>query len=336
MRPLALGELSQLARDLSGLLRLGYPAVEAVQKLAPGQLPSLSILLQRVAGELQKGESLAGTLQKEPTVLPLFVRMVDAAEKGEELPQGLERAALVMDEWAARRSRCFLATLYPALVFTIVMFLIWIVCVAGGGLIFSLFSNMSINLPFPTRALMWLSRVATNPLVLLPFFGSLVFLWVLVSGRAGWGLSVYRVPLFGAWMLRQEAVIYLKTMAHLVALGTPLVEAARLAVDTCGTPLRGRLLPVAGRLESGDKLSTALRHTGVFPELGLWAIERREATESPRLLEISDLLDRELEISLDRAVVSFEPMVFLGLLFAIGFFIVAVFVPLYRLIGDLG
>lgn len=336
MSALALGDLSQLARDLAGLLRLGYPTVEAAQKIAPAQHPALTAILQRTVADLQRGECLADSLRKEPAILPLFVRMVDAAEKSEALPDGLERAAFVMDDLAARRSRCLLAALYPAIVFTIVMVLLWLACVAGGSLFANMFQSMNLPLPATTRLLLWLSKAGGNPLGVVIFFTPLVLIWVAVLGRAGWGLSVYRVPLIGAWMLRQEAVIYLKTVAHLVELGTPLVEATRLAIDCCGAPLRQRLEPVSGRLEAGDKLSTALAPARVIPELGLWAIERREVTESLRLLEIAEMMDRELEVAMDRAMVLFEPMIFLGLLVFISFFILSVFVPLYQLIGNLG
>lgn len=331
-----LTDLSQLARDLAGLLRLGYPTVEAVQKIVPAQGSSLKAILERSVTAQQKGESLAASLQNETAVLPLFVRLLETAEKSEALPEGLDRTASVMDDLAERRSRCFLAVLYPSLVFTVVMLLLWLVCVAGGSLMLSLFENMSLALPWPTRLLIWVAAVGSQPLGLLLFFGPLVLLWLIVFGRTGWRWSVYRVPLFGAWLLRQEAVIYLKTVAQLVELGTPLVEATRLAVDTCSPILQGKLQSVSSRLESGDKLSAALASSGVIPELGVWAIERREATESLRLLEVGNFLDRELELTMDRGLVLFEPLVFLGLLIVIGFFITAVFLPLYQLIGNLG
>jgi type II secretory pathway component PulF len=335
MTTITLSELSQLARDLAGLLRLGYPTVEAVQKVSASYSPTLGAILERTVLAQQRGESLAASLEKEPAVLPLFVRLLDCAEKSEALPAGLERAAGVMDDLAVRRSRCFLASLYPCLVVTIVMLLLWLICVAGGGMLANLFESMSLALPWPTRLLLALSTVGKHPLGLLVFMAPLVLLWLVVFGRTGWNWSVYRLPLFGPWLLRQEAVIYLKTVGHLVELGTPLVQATKLAVDACSMPLRGRLSEVSSRLEAGDPLSKALTPTGVFPELALWAIERREQTESLRLLSIGDFMDRELELTMERGLVLFEPLVFVGVLFAIGFVVLAVFLPLYQLLGNL-
>ena len=113
-------------------------------------------------------------------------------------------------------------------------------------------------------------------------------------------------------------------------------EATELALDCCSPPLKSRLEVVPKQLESGDKLSQALAKTGVIPELGLWAIERREQTESLRLEEIGALLGRELALNVNRGLVLFEPIIFLGVVVVISLFIGAILVPLYQLLGNLG
>ena len=332
-----LSDLSQFSRDLSGLLQLGYPTVEALQKVKPTQSASLAPILERSVDELQKGRSLTEAFKAEQDLLPLFVRLVESAESSEALPEGLERAAEVIDELAERRNRCFLATLYPAIVFTMILLIMWSVCVAGGSLFGNLFESMSISLPLPTQVLIVVSNFGQHPLGILLFFGGLAAMWYLVLGSSGGPSAlIFRLPLFGSWLLRQEAVLYLKTVGHLMELGAPLTEAAGLSVESCSGSLRAKLSTIPSRLEAGDKFSRALRDTELIPELGLWALERREETESLRLLEIGELLDRELDLSLNRGLVVFEPLIFLGVVFAILFFFLAVFLPLYQLIGNLG
>lgn len=329
-------DLSQFSRDLSGLLNLGYPTVEALQKVKSTQSASLAPILERSAEELQKGKSLTQAFQREQDLLPLFVRLVESAESSEALPEGLERAAEVLEELAERRNRCFLAALYPAIVLTVVLLILWSVAVAGGGLFAGLFESMNLALPLPTRLLIGAAAFGQHPLGIILFFSSLALMWYVVLGQSGGTALLHRIPLLGPWLLRQEAVLYLNTVGHLMELGTPLTEAARLAVDSCSGSLREKLNTIPLRLESGDKFSRALRDTEAIPELGLWAVERREETESLRLLEIGKLLDRELDLSLNRGLVVFEPLVFLGVVMAIIFFVVAVFLPLYQLIGNLG
>lgn len=336
MRAISLDQLSQLARNLAGLLRLGYPPVEAVQKLQRAQSPALAAVLERSVAAQQQGQTLAGSLATESGVLPLFTRLLESAEKAEALPEGLERAANLMDDLAARRSRCFQAALYPLIVLTVMVVFVWAICLGSGRLIEGMYGQVGLELPTSTLLMLRLGEWGSHPLGAMLFFAPLVLLWLVLLGRAGSTWTVYRLPIFGSWLLRQEAVIYLGTMGQLVQLGTPLVEASRLAVEVCSPLLRERLLPVSERLQAGDRLSQALAPAGVVPELGRWAIERRESAESLPLLEICEFLDHELEVGFDRGLVLFEPLIFLAVLGGLVFVISAVFVPLYRLIGNLG
>lgn len=329
-------EQSRFARDLAGLLRIGYPAVEAVEKLQESQGVALRPALQRAVKKMQSGSSFSDSVKDENVFLPVFVRMTATAEDSERLPEGMEGAARVLEDIAARRTRCFLAILYPSLVLTIVSLILWAMCVAGGGLLTNLFENMHLTLPAPTRAFMFLSKVGLHPLGLFLFFGTLALLWYVILGQGKVTWYLYKVPLVGPWLLRQEAVIYLNTTGQLVATGVPLVEATELSLGCCSTQLRLRLENVPKRLQSGDSLSQALSDTRVIPELAIWALERREQTESLRLEEIATLLDRELALNINRGVILFEPFVFFGVALGIFAFITAVFLPLYQLIGNLG
>ncbi len=336
MKRVHLIEQSRFARDLAGLLRIGYPAVEAVEKLEKSRNDSLRPILERAVSKMHAGSSFSESIKDESDLLPLFVRLTSTAEGSERLPEGMERAALVLEDIAGRKTRCFLATLYPSLVFTIVCLIAWAMCVVGSGLFINLFESMNVTLPAPTRALIFMSKLGQSPIGLLLFFGPLACLWYLVLGHGKLNWYLYKIPLLGRWLLRQEAVIYLNTTGQLVAAGLPLTQATELALDCCSPPLKSRLQVVPKQLESGDKLSQALSKTGVIPELGLWAIERREQTESLRLEEIGALLDRELALNVNRGLVLFEPVIFIGVVVVISLFIGAIFVPLYQLLGNLG
>ena len=336
MKRVHLIEQSRFARDLAGLLRIGYPAVEAVEKLEKGRDDSLSPVLQRAVSKMHAGSSFSESIKDESTLLPLFIRLTSTAEESERLPEGMERAALVLEDIAGRKTRCFLATLYPSLVFTIVCLIIWGICVAGAGLFINLFESMNVTLPAPTKVLILLSKLGQSPLGIVLFFGPLALLWYLILGQGKLSWYLYKLPLIGRWLLRQEAVIYLNTTGQLAAAGVPLAQATYLALDCCSPALKLKLEEVPKRLESGDSLSQALAKTGVIPELGIWAIERRELTESLRLEEIGGLLDRELALNVNRGLVLFEPLIFFGVAVVIFMFVTAIFVPLYQLLGNLG
>jgi type IV pilus assembly protein PilC len=327
---------SRFARDLAGLLRLGYPSLEAVEKLKELQPDDMRDALGRSVIKMRAGSSLADSLKDESAFLPLFVRLLATSEASESLPEGSERAATLLEDLSSRKTRCFLAALYPTLVLTIVALIFWALCVAGGDVLSDLLTSLNLTLPPSTRLLMTVSEIGKSPLGLLLFFGSLVLLWLIVLGYGNLSHYLYKFPFIGPWLIRQESVIYLNTLGQLTENGVSLADAAKLALTSCSAPAQAKLLEVPEKLLKGDTLSQALTSTAMIPELAVWAIERREETESLELLEIADMLDRELSLTLDRGLVAFEPLTMLAVAIFLVFFSGAVFLPINQLIGNLG
>ena len=75
MKRVHLIEQSRFARDLAGLLRIGYPAVEAVEKLEKSRDDSLRPVLERAVGKMHAGSSFSESIKDESALLPLFLRL---------------------------------------------------------------------------------------------------------------------------------------------------------------------------------------------------------------------------------------------------------------------
>jgi type II secretory pathway component PulF len=329
-------DTARFARDLSGLLALGYTLEEAVQKTGESQSTTFRSINAKIVEALQKGQTLTESLQPHETQFPLFYRFVESAELSETLPKGLARSAEILEEIAERRQRSFLTTLYPTLVLTFGAIGIWVTLILCGSLLSDLFAGMNLTLPLPTRALLTFFEFLQQPLLSLLYFAPLVLLWMMVLGKtplSGW---LYKLPLFGTWLLRQEAVMYVSTVGHLTSLGTQLTDATRIASQVCSPPVREMLKNVPDRLMAGDLLSQALQETRVVPDLAIWAIERREETEDLRLADVAGLIDRELTLVRSTGLVLFEPFIFLVTALFIVSFVVSVFLPIYQLVGNLG
>lgn len=329
-------DMARFARDLSGLLQLGYTLEEAVSKAAECQTTEVAGMAQTMAGELQKGQTLAAALKPYETKHPLFVRLVSGAEEGERLEDGLKSCAEILEDLADRRLQTFLTVLYPTVVFTLVYAGSAFLIAFGGDLFKELFLSMNISLPPATRVLIGLSDFVSSPLGLIVVLLPLLALWCLVLGKtpiAGW---LYRVPIYGRWLKHQESIMFLSTASQLVEQGTPLSEACDVAATVCARPLQESLGSVSEQLLSGDSLSSALEKGRIVPEMAVWAIAQRENAGTLRLGQIARLLQRELDRATHTGNLIFEPILFLVLFFGIGFFITAIFLPLYQLIGNLG
>lgn len=336
MKSLHSWQISEIARGLSGLLRLGYPLLESVQKVSATQSATSRLALERVTASLRGGDTLGGALGKEPQFPSFFTRIIEVAESSGHLPEGLEQSASLLESISERHRRCRLACLYPACISTALLVLFWGLAALGANVFSGLFNEMHLSLPWPTRVFLAFSSFASGPLGIACLVVIVALLWSVTLGKGPFSFALYRTPLFGDWLKRQDSVIYLSTLTTLTDLGMPLTEACALASQACSPPMRARFEPVAKALESGDTLSLALSRCAVLPDLALWALERGEATGAPNLAALAVLIDRELETTLDQSLVVFEPILFFCLATLIGFVVVSLILPIYQLIGGLG
>jgi len=291
-------------------------------------------MAEAVTAGLQKGETLTAAMKPYQSTFPLFHRLVQSAEEGEMIEDGLLRSAEILEDLAGRRQHMFLTILYPCVVFTLVYAgAVFLLCFSG-GIFKGLFESMHVTLPVVTRLFLMLSGFLSSAAGVIVALLPLALLWCVVLGKtpmAGW---LYKVPIYGGWLKQQESIMFLSTLGQLVEQGTPLLEACRVASTACA-PLVEAKLAVSEKLESGDSLSRALQEGGVVPELATWALAQREDSGNLRLREIARLLQRDLDRSTHTGALFFEPILFFLILMGMGFFLVAVFLPIWNLVGNL-
>lgn len=329
-------DTARFARDLASLLRLGYTTDEAVMKAGECQTQEIAAIAQEAVSGLQKGQTLSQALAGREPSFPLFYRLLCSAEAGEALPQGLTESAELLEDIADRRSQTFLTVLYPAVVFTLIVLGGVFLLLFCGGFFENLFESMGLSLPLPTRMFLLACHVVSNPLGLLLMISPVIGMWIVLLGKSPMSGWLYKLPIYGSWLNLNEAIIFLSVAGQLIDLGAPLVESCDLATTAVAPPVAGRLRAVSERLRTGDKLSQALAASRVIPELGVWAISQRENTENLRLKSVANLLRRELDCSTQTGSVVLEPFLFVFTVIGLSFFVAAVMLPIYQLIGSLG
>ena len=328
MREPRLYEIARFSRELGSLLRLGYPVLEAVELLQDQVSFSLAPAVQR----LREGDTLTRSLQPLTPFDGLYLRLLEAAETGEILPEGLERASEVLEMVAERKAKIFMGLLYPALLVTLTTILALLLCGGLGQFMKNMFETMHVQVPAATRVFFQLSDAAFHPLGLLLYLVPSAALWYFALGKGPVVRWRYKVPLFGDWLRREEAALYLHTLSQLTAVGTPLTEATRLAAQVLSPALRETLQRVPHNLEKGDTLGQALSKQNLLPETTLWALERKEKMGQLELEPLARLVDRDLEISLGTGLIIFEPLALLLLATFMGFLIASVIAPMYSLL----
>lgn len=321
-------ELVSELRTLALLLRQGEAPSRAL-----GRLASRSTAWRPAAEAAERGAALAAALE---SVLPQGLSR--AVGQTPDPPGVLDEVARLVQLTVRRRRKWGSVMAYPLFLLVTLAGLLGFGHFATQPLV-ELYEGMSVRIPPLTRLVIGLMKGVSDPAVMVPVLGFVLLpllgvLWLIF----GWSYSRLLLPLLGQELRHQEAQGFLSWLAFLVQSGAPLPEAVRAAAEGCSArPMKRQMLRCAEELERGAEIEAAVRVLTWFPGLARWLIASSFRTPSPgaALQEASRLLARDSELQLGNsgAVIETVLMLLIGLIVAVA--VLAFFLPLYQLIGNL-
>src|SRR6185369_6251602 len=261
-----------------------------------------------------------------------YINMVRSGEASGQLSNVLERLVEHMERLRALRESVISATIYPA----ILLFVALVSLVAMLGFVVpqfeKLFNDMGDALPLATRLVMGLGHAFQDwglvivAVLALATWGARRWLRT-PAGSRWWQSKVLRLPLLGGLLLKYQLNLFARTLGTLLGNGVPMLTALNISSNTMGNEvLRSRLSTVAPAVKQGGRLVEALAATGIFEPLAVNLVRVGEETgrTGPMMLELANILDREVQTGIRRALALVEPVLILLLGFLIASIIVSI------------
>lgn len=337
----ALADLVVFTRQLATMIDAGLAMVQSLQALAEQTTNKvMRDVIHDVCTRVEGGDSFSTALQKHPKVFDkLYVRMVDAGERGGLLAEILSRLATYLENTARLRKKVKSAMMYPTAV----------TCVAIGITIFLLvkvvpvfgeiYSGFGKGLPGPTQFLIDLSNMMKKYILfILPAMGGAVYGWLAYiktpPGREFWDRTRIKLPIFGVIAHKICLARFTRTLASLIRSGVPILEVLNIVANTCGNVVMEKAIKTAaGDIERGEGISTALGKHPIFPAMIIRMITAGEQTgKIDSMLErVADFLDEEIENTLSGLTSLIEPLLIVFLGVVVGGIVICMFLPIFKL-----
>jgi len=141
-------------------------------------------------------------------------------------------------------------------------------------------------------------------------------------------------------LLRKAAIArFTRTFGTLLASGVQILEALRITRDTSGNVrIAAAITVVHDRVKEGDSVAGPLRATGIFPDMVPSMIEVGEETGAlPEMLtRIADGYDDEVDNAVNALTALVEPLMIVVMAVMVGTIVIALFLPIVRIIQTLG
>lgn len=339
-------DITAFTRQLSTLQDAGLPIIRGLKILAAqAKRGLLKKTLLRTIEDIEGGSTLSEALSKHPRVFDkLYVNMVKAGEVGGALDIILQRLADFREKIERLIRKIVSAMIYPSVVMLVASGILI------GLMIFiipnfaKIFEELELELPLPTKMLITFSMAMKNNWVFIPTipFG-VIILYTLLGKIKKIRLIIdrlkFKIPVVGTIVNKSTISKFARTLATLSSSGVPILEALNNVKDATGNAAMSKAIQnIHDSIRGGESITKPLRTAKVCDEIVINMIEVGEETgELDKMLtKVADNYDDEVDRAVEVMVSLIEPMMIVFLGGAVGFIVIAMFVPLIKLMQGLG
>ena len=337
-------------RQLATLIDAGLPLLKGLSVLAKQEKNLvLRNSINAMADSVQGGSTFSESMGQHPRIFQrLYVSMVKAGEIGGVLELVLTRLAEFQEKAQKLKNKVKSAMTYPVVVLVIALLILVFLLTTIVPKFATIFKDMlgeSEKLPALTLWVMGASDFIKNMFV--PPNLWFTMLGVLAIGSGWWALNnteggqvfldrlKLRLPVFGDIARKGAIARFTRTLGTLVTSGVPILQALNITRETAGNVvLADAITKVHDAVKEGESIVTPLEASGVFPPMVISMVDVGEETgQLPEmLLKVAEVYDDEVDNAVESLTSLLEPLMIVLLAFIVGTIVIALFLPLIKII----
>ncbi len=343
-RKVKLVKIMIATKKMATMLRSGLailPSLEMVRDQVDDSL--LKKTISEIYQDVEAGSSLSKAFGKHPEVFdPIYINLVRAGESSGSLDIFLDKLVLSIRKTIKIRKSIQSALLYPTILLVVATIVLAIMMIFVVPVFANMFGSIGSQLPAPTLMIVNLSNFIRDPL------GGGVLVVILVSSfiafriilkrslpiRRKWHRFILRIPLIGDMALNSNIAQVAMVYGNLTNAGVPVIEALDITAESSKNEIIKDGIQAAKRgVFSGEPLSELLGKIKIFPSAfsQLVSVGEQTGNMSEMLETISSYYEEEFDTSVDKMSQMMEPIMICFLGGVIGFILVAMYLPIFKM-----
>lgn len=341
--------VTQFARQMSTLQDAGLAILRSLRILEEQQKKgTFKRVIGYVADDIEGGATLSEAMSKHPkTFNRLFVNMVAAGEVGGVLDVILSRVADFMEKSERLKAKVKGAMIYPIVVlcvaFLIVLGLMYFIIPTFAEVLADM-SEGKAGLPWLTQKLLnisnWLKgNHGCNVLIILVIPAVLFIFFKVIkqfrAGRFGMDWVKLHIPMVRQLVYKTTVARWTRTLATLISAGVPILEALNITRETSENEIYSRMLSrVQSAIRQGDTFANPLRQSKTVDSIVVNMVDVGEETGDldKMLMKVADNFDEEADVLVGAIMSMIEPMMIVVLGLIVGTIVLAMFLPMVKMI----
>jgi type IV pilus assembly protein PilC len=339
--------LSDFANQFAVLQDAGLPIVRSLKVLTNQQKPGgFKDCLAEVTDSVEAGSTLSDAMAQHPYAFDnLFCNMVRAGEVGGVLDVILNRLAGFLEKAQRLKKKVRGASVYPVVVMSVALLILTAIIIFVVPAFETMFTAQGLDLPVPTQILLGISDILAS-WIGLAIAGAIV---LMILGISAWGKTAggkkaldrikLKIPIIGTIIRKSTTSRFCRTLGTLITSGVPILEALSICRNAINNEVLGEAIDtVRSSIKEGESISAPLAKTSLFDDIVVNMIDVGEETGEldKMLIKVADNYDVEVDIAVESLMSVMEPVLIVFMGGAIGFIVIALFLPLVSMIESIG
>jgi type IV pilus assembly protein PilC len=345
-KSVSLKTIAVFNRQLSVMFNAGLPITQAIGILGNQQKDKFfqGVLLE-VRKDVESGSNLSNAMRKHPKVFnELYTSMIQAGEASGNLDTILLRLSQYVENMNKLIGKVKSAMAYPIAVLVIAFVLTGVILWKVVPVFTDMFSQLGAELPLPTQIVVGASNfLVANFFLVIIVIAALIFAfrsyYATFKGRRVVDNIKLKIWIFGELLTKVAVARVTRTLATLLTSGVEIIESMTITAKTSGNSIiEDAVLKSRSLVQEGKPLWESWEETKRFPYMVTQMVAVGEQTGSlaTMLGKVADFYDEEVDQAVSALVSLMEPIMILLLGGLVGGVIVAMYLPLFDIIGKVG
>jgi len=343
-------DISVFTRQMSTLVQAGLPLLRSLEVMTKQQesKPKFQEMLEKVSEKVSSGGNLSDGLAVFPKTFDnLYVNMVRAGEAGGVLELVLDRLAMFQEKSIRIVKKVKSAMIYPSVIMFVAVVIVTLLMMVVVPNFKAIFEQMlrGAPLPGPTQVVINISNLfAEHPIFILGgMIGSVLGVFLLKT-KTKFGARIFdwlglHFPAVRDVVGKSNISRITRTFGTLLSSGVPILQALKITQDTLtNSYFKEALGNIHDSVRDGEAMATQMEREDVFPVMVSSMVEIGEETgELPDMLtRIADNYDEDVDNAVAGMISLIEPAMIVFLAVVVGFIVIALFLPIVKIIETIG
>lgn len=335
------------ARHMEMMTRSGLQVLEALEILQKQtQKPAFVRVLNTLIADVKNGHSLSIAMERYQRLFGDFIiNLIRVGESSGTLSENFKYLALELEKKSELKKKVVGALIYPIVILFATVGITGIMIFLIFPKILPVLRSLNVELPFSTRAFIFISQFLTSNIVwLVAGTLGLIIMWFLLLRierfRYGVHSTLLKLPLIGTLVMDVNIITIARTMDLLLRGGVLIVEALEISGKSLNNLVyKKQIRDIQEAVQQGHPMSKLMiERPKLFPPT--FAEMSHVGEKTGKLDETLEFLATFYESELDSTTKTLsnvlEPVLLLGMGVVVTFVAISIITPIYKISQSLG